>query len=289
LSINWNRFVFTGNSYSINQNYCYILIIPAFGIVSQIVSTFSGKPIFGQCGPKYYIILYYINILKHTICRKVRNFKKQNTILVSHLNKILKQVSVGKPGNLIHILLIISISFISIVRRSAFIKGASIITVCFSANGLVFIYLMLVKIFVSSYNPQITKARVNNYLHKSNITLNSGLCMRVGISEAIRMLFFSRYNYQSFIRRSASLRSLFTLDILKKKQTNKALILFLLTFLFLFKVMSFLIYTNKNTALVLGPGPKATTEKGEYNSNITNNKLLSLEQYPLITTSLTVT
>ena len=117
------------------------------------------------------IILYYINILKHTICRKVRNFKKQNTILVSHLNKTLKQ---ARPGNLIHILLIIS--FISI--GNAFIKGASIITVCFSANGIVFIYLMMVKIFVSSYNPQITKARVNNLtLHKSNITLNSGLSL----------------------------------------------------------------------------------------------------------------
>ena len=28
----------------------YILIIPAFGIVSQIVSTFSGKTIFGYLG-----------------------------------------------------------------------------------------------------------------------------------------------------------------------------------------------------------------------------------------------
>jgi hypothetical protein len=30
--------------------FCYVLIIPAFVIVSHIVSTFSGKPIFGQIG-----------------------------------------------------------------------------------------------------------------------------------------------------------------------------------------------------------------------------------------------
>ena len=31
----------------------YIIILPAFGIVSQIVETFSGKPIFGYLGMVY--------------------------------------------------------------------------------------------------------------------------------------------------------------------------------------------------------------------------------------------
>lgn len=55
----------------------------------------------------------------------------------------------------------------------------------------VFKTILKVIIFVSTYNPQITKAHVNK-LHKSKITLNSGLSMQVGISEAIRMLFFFR-------------------------------------------------------------------------------------------------
>lgn len=183
--------------------------------------------------------------MKHTICRKVRNFKKQNTILVSHLNRILKLTNL-----IIQILLILSFIFIS----NVLVTGASITSIFTLANGIVFIYLMMVKIFVSSYNPQITKARVNNlYLHKSNITLNSGLRMRVGISEAIRMLFFT----------SLKLLIIFVQKQLKKK--NKALNLFkvLLTSAFNFPIKTMSLNT--------------TAEKEEYKSNIENLKPLIID------------
>ncbi len=31
----------------IDQNYCYLIIIPGFGMISQVISAFSGKPVFG--------------------------------------------------------------------------------------------------------------------------------------------------------------------------------------------------------------------------------------------------
>jgi hypothetical protein len=38
-------------NYSINQNSCYILIIPGFGIISTVISASSNKNVFGQDGP----------------------------------------------------------------------------------------------------------------------------------------------------------------------------------------------------------------------------------------------
>ena len=144
----------------------YILIIPGFGIVSQVVSTFSGKSIFGQDGPKY-----FINILKQTICRKLILFFKikQNTIQFSH----------------------------SKFNKLFIFKNA-----CRLNNFILLIFtLVLVRKFVLYYNPQITKAcKYFNiyyifYIYKSNITLNSGLSMLVGISESICLLFFSLTNF----------------------------------------------------------------------------------------------
>jgi len=211
--------------------------------------------------------------LKHTICRKVRNFKKQNTIFVSHLIlviilkltiTIINFAGLNKQYIQQNFILILILSFILIASLQ--ITGASITTICTLANGIVFIYFMMVKIFVSSYNPQITKARVY-YKHKSYITLNSGLSMRVGISEAIRMLFF------------ICLKLLFIFIYpFKIKQQNKALILFKYLFTghkrFIVPTLVYAKPAKLSFKTLFLKNTTTASDKEEYKSNIKNLKPL---------------
>jgi hypothetical protein len=146
LSININRSLL---DYLINQINCYIIILPAFGIISQVISAFSSKPVFGQNGP--------VNILcslQQTICRKLN---KINEKIIKIFNFILQNTKI--------------------------------------INN--FYYFILVKIFVICFNnPQITKARIIIILFKSEI-IHFWLSMRVGISEAIRLLFVM-INFKSY-------------------------------------------------------------------------------------------
>jgi hypothetical protein len=66
------------DSYSFNQNICYILIIPGFGIISTTISASSNKSVFGQDGP-----LSKNYLTQQTIRRKLVSYIKiiQTTFL----------------------------------------------------------------------------------------------------------------------------------------------------------------------------------------------------------------
>nr|YP_010691037.1 cytochrome c oxidase subunit 1 [Phellinus igniarius]WBU93138.1 cytochrome c oxidase subunit 1 [Phellinus igniarius] len=82
--------------------FCYILIIPAFGVVSHVISTFTGKPIFGYIGMVYAMfsigILGFIVWSHHmfTVGLDVDKFVFTEKILLYALALI----SVNKEGNL---------------------------------------------------------------------------------------------------------------------------------------------------------------------------------------------
>jgi len=123
--------------------------------------------------------------LKQTICRELILFLKflffkfkQNTIHLSH-----------SIFNKLFLFFYNFILFFIYIFKNACIFNNFILLI-FTLN------LVLVRKFVLYYNPQITKARKYfntyiTYIYKSNITLNSGLSMLVGISEAICLLFFN--------------------------------------------------------------------------------------------------
>jgi hypothetical protein len=58
-------------NYFVSQNFCYILIIPGFGIISTTISAYSNKSVFGYTSSS---LIKLILLTQQTICRKVSLF-----------------------------------------------------------------------------------------------------------------------------------------------------------------------------------------------------------------------
>ena len=136
--------------------YCYILIIPGFGIISHVIGTMSDKSVFGQCGPKRNYMDIYKFFSQRTICRELIDYNIKLMI-----------------WNILLSIWQLVLDWKSKVQNTRNVSNK--------------IYSVLVKIFVYINNPQITNARVI-LLSKSKIRYFFGLSMSVGISEAIRLL-----------------------------------------------------------------------------------------------------
>jgi hypothetical protein len=161
------------------QIFCYILIIPGFGIVSQIVSTFSGKPIFGQCGPLIVFSLAkdrLLNLTQRTICKKFLNINDSF-------------YSISFRTNIISSLIKSSVLVIySLIRNNPQITKARNSIKCFicfiskTQNDIIilnFSFMYILQTFI--------------YNFKFNIKYLIKLSMLVGISETRRSLSVNKF------------------------------------------------------------------------------------------------
>jgi len=157
-----------------------------------------------------------MDMLKQTICRKLSFLNKQTTIHVNHFIFIIVAASAEAARS-------ISISLNYLIN---YFLSVCIITWLLKVVFTIFFFIVIVKKFVYVYNPQITNTRnfkfiynliylyslktpgsfvsgassgaavarcKNDTNYKSNIIFNIGLSMLVGISEAIRLLFFNLF------------------------------------------------------------------------------------------------
>jgi hypothetical protein len=116
LRINWNRFLELYINYSVNQNYCYILIIPGFGIISTVVAANSNKSIFGQNGP-------WIGLTQYTQRTIFGQFYSVRSFIIyllllnnPQITKALPRGAVGAPGS---VTIIIFLTLLSARKASA--------------------------------------------------------------------------------------------------------------------------------------------------------------------------
>ncbi len=101
----------------------YIIILPGFGIISQIIPKFSLKPIFGQDGPEIF------KFLKQTICGKLKEIKisnVQNTPLIVKIFVFINNPQITKTRILINILeKIYSLIFKFLIKELCMLVGIS--------------------------------------------------------------------------------------------------------------------------------------------------------------------
>lgn len=90
----------------------YILILPAFGIVSHIISNFSSKPVFGHLGMIYASGLLTINVSFIALSYEVEEYlSKTVSTVIQFLQNVMGSVRLLESTAVKHLILILPFSY----------------------------------------------------------------------------------------------------------------------------------------------------------------------------------